>query len=86
MTLTGLDALAYWLGYALIVLLALAATFSGITALLTMAAQPAWKTLVGVYDLYVLKWWMDAIKKSGRVIPTKKNVNETLTEIDQETK
>lgn len=86
MTLTGLDAIAYWFGYSVIVLLALAAVFSGITTLLTMVAQPVWKTLVGVYDLYVLKWWMDTIKKSGHMIPTKKNVNEILTEIDQEIK
>lgn len=86
MTLTGLDALAYWLGYALLFALALAAVFVGFTALLTMAAQPAWKTLIGVYDLYVLKWWMDAIKKTGRPIPTKKNVARTLDEIDQERK
>lgn len=86
MTLSGLDALAYWLGYALIVLLALAAMFAGITTLLTMAAQPAWKTLIGVYDLYTLRWWMAAIKKTGRVVPTKKNVTQTLAEIDKETK
>lgn len=86
MTLSGLDALAYWLGYALIVLLALAAMFAGITALLTMAAQPAWKTLVGVYDLYVLKYWIDAIKRKGRPIPSLKNVDQMLAEIDEETK
>lgn len=86
MTISGLDALAYWLGYALIILIALTAMLAGATALLTMAAKPAWKELVGVYDLYVLKWWMDAIKKTGRVIPTKNNVNKTLDEIDKEMK
>lgn len=86
MTLTGLDALAYWLGYAVLVALALAAIFAAFTALLKMAAQPAWKTLIGVYDLYVLKWWMDAIKKTGRIVPTKKHVTRTLDEIDKERK
>jgi len=84
MMLTGLDAFAYGLGYAVLVTLGLAAMFAALTALLTMAAQPTWKTLIGVYDLYVLKWWMDAIKRTGRVIPTKSNVTRTLEEIDKE--
>ncbi len=82
--MSGLDALAYWLGYAVIVGLSLAVIFGGFAAVFTMAAQPAWKKLIGVYDLYVLKWWMDAIKESGRVIPTKGNVAKTLAEIDRD--
>ena len=82
--MSDLDVIAYWLGYSVIVALSLVVIFGGFVAVLTMAAQPALKTLMGMYDLYVLKWWMDAIKKSGRVIPTKNNVAKTLAEIDKD--
>lgn len=82
--MTGLDLLAYWLGYGVIIALSLAAIFGVFAAVLTMAAQPALKTLLGMYDLYVLKWWMDRIKASGHVIPTRKAVRDVLDNLDDE--
>lgn len=74
--MTGLDAVAWTIGYVFIVVFAVVITLSVITIPVAWAAKRLWHSLTSVYEFYVLKWWFAAIKESGRTIPTKKNVED----------
>lgn len=81
--MTSLDNLAHSIGFVVI------ASF-GIAFILALIAFPfvffykrTWKHLSTFYDFYVLKWWLDSIKKSGRTIPTKKNIDAFFKDIEE---
>lgn len=82
--MTGLDLLAYWLGYGVLILIALAFLVGAGMLLLELSFRPLFLRMIGVYDLYVLHWWLDRIKASGHVIPTRKAVRDVLDNLDDE--
>lgn len=49
-----------------------------------LAFRKIWLRMIGTYEMHILHWWMTKIKKTGRVIPTRKAVRELLDGIDDE--
>lgn len=70
MDMTVFHALGYWLLALLCVGFLLVATW----LTLGVAAQIVWDRMARVYDIFVLNWWIRQIKRSGRTLPTRGNV------------
>ncbi len=66
----------------------LALTLIGFAALLTYAlieflGRTLWKKMTRLRDVYVLNWWIHAIKSTGRTVPTKANVDELFRKLEK---
>lgn len=82
--MVGFDALAWTIGYVIIVFGGVSLTLSLISVPTYWAAKRLWDNLSKVYEFYVLKWWLDTIKQSGRTIPTKKNIDLFYKELEDD--
>lgn len=64
--------IGYW--YLAITLIGIAALLSH--ALIEFIGRTVWRKVTRLHDIYVVNWWIEAIKKSGLRIPTKSNVDK----------
>lgn len=65
MTLT-LDAVAFFLGYSLIVLICIAVLFGAVFLLVEFAGKELFKRMRRLYHLSSIAYWLDHYEKRGR--------------------
>lgn len=77
--MTVFHVIGYW--YLAITLIFIASILTYL--LVEFLGRTLWKKMTRLRDIYVLNWWIEALKKSGFIVPTKSNIKELRSKMNK---